>query len=61
VRHKLHFDQTRQTGVVFHMMSALGELGRTGMTAVGNSHEDAKATYDRAITVLNEETRQAAV
>src|SRR5256885_6694967 len=42
VRHNLHFDQTRQTGVVFHMMSALGELGRTGMTAVGNSHQGAK-------------------
>ena len=39
-------------GVVFHMMSALGELGRTRMTAVGNSHEDAKATYERAVTVL---------
>jgi hypothetical protein len=57
VRHNLHFDQTRQTGVVFHMMSALGELGRTGMTAVGNSHEDAKATYNRAVAVLDEETR----
>ena len=62
VRHNLHFDQTRQTGVVFHMMSALGELGRTGMTAVGNSHEDAKATYERAVAVLDDETRdQAAV
>jgi len=57
VRHKLHFDQTRQTGVVFHMMSALGELGRTGLTAVGNSHEDAQATYERTIAVLDEETR----
>ncbi len=57
VRHNLHFNQTRQTGVVFHMMSALGELGRTGLTAVGNSHEDAKATYDRAIAVLDEEAR----
>jgi pheganomycin biosynthesis PGM1-like protein/ATP-grasp domain-containing protein len=57
VRHNLHFGQTRQTGVVFHMMSALGELGRMGLTAVGNSHEEAKATYDRAIAVLNEETR----
>ena len=56
VRHDLHFDQTRQTGVVFHMMSALGELGRTGLTAVGNSHEDAKATYERAVAVLDEET-----
>jgi hypothetical protein len=57
VRHNLHFGQTRQTGVVFHMMSALGELGRTGLTAVGNSHEDAKATYNRAVAVLDEETR----
>jgi hypothetical protein len=55
VRHNLHFDQTRQTGVVFHMMSALGELGRTGLTAVGNSHEDAKTTYNRAVAVLDEE------
>src|SRR6266540_3432076 len=57
VRHNLHFNQTRQTGVVFHMMSALGELGRTGLTAVGNSHEDAKATYNHAVAVLDEETR----
>jgi len=56
VRHDLHFDQTRQTGVVFHMMSALGELGRTGLTAVGNSHEDAKVTYERAVAVLDQET-----
>jgi hypothetical protein len=57
VRHNLHFGQTRQTGVVFHMMSALGELGRTGLTAVGNSHDDAKATYNRAIAVVDQETR----
>src|SRR5438876_295363 len=57
VRHNLHFNQTRQTGVVFHMMSALGELGRTGLTAVGNSHEDAKTTYNRAVAVLDQETR----
>ena len=56
VRHNLHFGQTRQTGVVFHMMSALGELGRMGLTAVGNSHEDAKAIYNRALAVLDQET-----
>src|SRR5215813_8970141 len=59
VRHDLHFGQTRQTGVVFHMMSALGELGRTGLTAVGNSHEDAKAAYERAVAVLDQETSAA--
>jgi len=57
VRHNLHFNQTRQTGVVFHMMSALGELGRTGMTAVGNSHEEARTTYTRAVAVLDEEAQ----
>ena len=57
VRHNLHFDQTRQTGVVFHMMSALGELGRTGLAAVGNSHDEAKATYARALEVLDQEAQ----
>ena len=57
VRHGLHFGQTRQAGVVFHMMSALGELGRVGMTAVGNSHEEAKATYARALEVLDQEAQ----
>src|SRR6266568_408161 len=57
VRHGLHFGQTRQTGVVFHMMSALGELGRMGLTAVGNSHEQAKALYKRAVAVLDQETQ----
>ena len=60
VRHNLHFNQTRQTGVVFHMMSALGELGRTGLTAVGDSHQGAKVMYDRAVAVLDEETRGGA-
>jgi hypothetical protein len=59
VRHNLHFGQTRQTGVVFHMMSALGELGRTGLTAVGNSRDEAQALYERAIAVLDQETRSA--
>jgi hypothetical protein len=57
VRHNLHFDQTRQTGVVFHMMSALGELGRMGLTAVGNSHEEAKTMYTRALAVLDQEAQ----
>jgi hypothetical protein len=42
------------------MMSALGELGRMGLTAVGNSHEEAKAIYERAVAVLDEETGKPA-
>jgi hypothetical protein len=59
VRHRLHFDQARQTGVVFHMMSGLAELGRVGFTAVGDSREQADATYRRAERVLHEEAGPA--
>ena len=39
VDHGLHFDQARQTGVVFHMISCLTECGRVGLTAVGDTPE----------------------
>lgn len=55
VRHGLHFDQSRQTGVVFHMMSALGEHGRTGLTAVAEDPADADGLYERVVAVLDEE------
>src|SRR5436853_462426 len=58
-RHGIHFDQTRQTGVVFHMMSALGELGRLGLTAVGNTAKEAEALYAKAVGVLEQEARLA--
>jgi PGM1 C-terminal domain len=60
-RHRLHFDQARQSGVVFHMMSCLTEHGRIGMTAVGDSPADAERTYRRAEKVLLDEARAALV
>ena len=54
-RHGLHFDQTRHKGVVFHMMNAIAENGLLGMTAVGNSHEEATAIYDKAVEALDAE------
>jgi hypothetical protein len=59
VRHKLHFDHARQTGVVFHMIGALAELGRVGLTAVGDSRDQADATFRRAERVLHEEAGPA--
>jgi hypothetical protein len=58
-RHGLHFDHTRQTGVVFHMMSALSEHGRVGLTAVGDSPAEADALYHRGQAVLEEEAAAA--
>ena len=59
VRQRLHFDHARQTGVVFHMMGALAELGRVGFTAVGDSRDQADATYRRAERVLHQEAGPA--
>jgi PGM1 C-terminal domain len=59
VRENLHFDQTRQTGVVFHMMRSLSEHGRTGLTAIANSHDEAYALYQRAVSAITEEAETA--
>jgi hypothetical protein len=58
-RHNLHFDQTKQTGIVFHMMSALGEAGRLGLTAVDNSPAEADALFRKAVETLDHEARLA--
>jgi hypothetical protein len=52
VSHGLHFDQARRTGVVFHMISCLTECGRVGLTAVGDTAEDAWRIYEEAQSVL---------
>ncbi len=58
-RHGVHFDQARQAGVVFHMISCLSEHGRLGLTAVGDTPAQAEATYRRAERILLEEARSA--
>jgi PGM1 C-terminal domain len=58
-RHNLHFDQTRQTGIVLHMMSALGEAGRVGLTAVDNSPAEADALFRKAVETLDHEASLA--
>ena len=55
MRHRIHFDQSRQTGVVFHMMSALGDAGRLGLTAVADTHAAADALYQKTIATLDAE------
>jgi hypothetical protein len=34
-----------RTGAVFHMLSSLDELGRTGFTAIADSADEADALY----------------
>jgi hypothetical protein len=60
-RHGLHFDPARQQGVVFHMISCLTELGRVGLTAVGDTPASAKAMYQKAERILLDEARDSLV
>ncbi len=60
VRNGLHFDQSRQAGIVFHMISCLTEHGRVGLTAVGDSPDEASRRYREAERILLDEARSAA-
>jgi hypothetical protein len=42
----LRFDRLRGTGPVFHMLSSVDELGRTGFTAIGDSVDEADAIFE---------------
>ncbi len=44
---ELRFDRMRRTGAVFHMLSSLDELGRTGFTAIADSADEADELYSR--------------
>jgi hypothetical protein len=59
VRRGLHFDQTRETGVIFHMLASLAENGRIGLVAIGDSAAEADALYLRTQSVLDDESRLA--
>ena len=54
VAKRLHFDHSRNRGVVFHMIPALGDRGRIGLTAIGNTREDAQALYDATVEAFDQ-------
>ena len=55
--HRLHYDHVRETGVLFHMLGALSQYGKAGMTAIGNSPAEADAAYAHALEILEKEGR----
>ena len=59
VKNQLHFDPNRHTGVVLHMMSAVGDHGRLGLTAVGDSREQAREIYDATVKALDQAAAEA--
>jgi PGM1 C-terminal domain len=54
--HGLHYRPSTETGVLFHMIGALSEFGKVGVTCIGNSPEEADAIYRWTVEVLDRET-----
>ncbi len=52
---RLHYDHGSETGVLFHMVGALSQYGKAGLTAIGNSRAEADTIYARALATLDAE------
>jgi hypothetical protein len=54
---RLHYSHGTESGALFHMIGALSQYGKVGLTAIGSSPEEADAIYANAISVLDRETQ----
>jgi hypothetical protein len=54
---RLHYSHGSETGVLFHMIGALSQFGKLGLTAIGSSREQADTIYEHALDVLDRESR----
>jgi hypothetical protein len=52
---KLHYSHGSESGVLFHLIGALSEYGKLGMTAIANSPEEVDDLYARTLAVLDRE------
>lgn len=53
---RLHYDHGSETGVLFHLIGALSEFGKVGLTAIGNTPQQAEEIYERTVSILGQET-----
>jgi len=60
MKEQMHFSSATESGIVFHMMAAVTERGRFGLTAVADSSAEARSLYDRAIEAVDREAQAAA-
>ncbi len=53
----LHYASSTNTGVVFHLLGALSEFGKLGVTCIGNSPLEARALYERTVLTLDQQSQ----
>ena len=56
VEHRLHFDETRQQGLVFNLIGALSEYGKLGLVCIAETQAAADAQFVAARELLDRET-----
>jgi hypothetical protein len=52
----LHYSHRTESGVLFHLIGALSEYGKLGLTVIANSPEEVHDVYGRTLEVLARET-----
>jgi len=55
-RHGLGYRNSTGTGALFHMIGALSQYGKLGMTCIANSPEEAQSLFERTTRTLDNET-----
>jgi PGM1 C-terminal domain len=53
---KLHYSHGTESGVLFHLIGAVSEFGKLGLTAIANSREETNDLYQRTLAVMDRET-----
>jgi hypothetical protein len=53
---KLHYSHGTESGVLFHLIGALSEFGKLGLTVIANSEEEVDELFERTLAVLDRET-----
>ena len=56
-RYDLRFDRELGIGPVFHMIGALSQFGRVGVTCIGRDPDEADTVYRRVVAALDSDAR----
>lgn len=58
MHHGLHYNHTREEGVMFHLISALSQYGKIGLVSIGSTPERAIEYFEKVVDVLNNEVEK---
>jgi hypothetical protein len=51
----IYYSNITETGVVLHLIGALSEFGKVGITCIGNSMEEAERLFEKMVKILDKE------